>query len=324
MEKYYYGVARARTLEARLLTPAQVARMAAASDFQAAFAVLSETIYADHLAKLKAAFDLEELCELELSALKKLMDQLAPGNEVLAALFRKYDYFNLKILLRGSLAGAGDLAYYSLAGTLPFEKLKLCVYEGIKEIEDQEIFQALDEARVRYEPSKDPQMLDITLDRHYYRGLKRVADSTPSRLIRDLVKHLLDLANLRTLLRCQELKRDKKFLEAALLEPGLIDKDVLLDLREKSLPDIVSRLNYTPYFPALAGGFEGHPLEKLMDDFILDQFRKAKYLVSGIEPLVGFTLAKESEIKTVRFVLICKKNYVEAERIKERLRASYA
>jgi len=61
-----------------------------------------------------------------------------------------------------------------------------------------------------------------------------------------------------------------------------------------------------------------------MDDYLLSHFRKAKYLSSGIEPLLGFILAKESEIRTLRFILICKKNRVGAERIRERLRTSYA
>jgi vacuolar-type H+-ATPase subunit C/Vma6 len=64
-------------------------------------------------------------------------------------------------------------------------------------------------------------------------------------------------------------------------------------------------------------------IEKAIDDYITGKFRKAKYVNSGVEPLVGFYLAKKAEIKTLRFILICKQNYIETEQIKERLRVSY-
>jgi vacuolar-type H+-ATPase subunit C/Vma6 len=66
-----------------------------------------------------------------------------------------------------------------------------------------------------------------------------------------------------------------------------------------------------------------HLIEKKIDDFIIDKFRKAKYINSGVEPLVGFYLAKKAEIKTLRFILICKQNFIETEQVKERLRVSY-
>lgn len=330
MNKYFYGVGRARALEARMLTSAQLARMAAAADFQSAFAVLSETTYAENLPKLKKPFDFEELCELELISLKHLLDHIAPENEILTALFKKYDYLNIKILLRSYFSKMKKMDIFSKVGTLDFDYLRLYIFEGIKEIDDKEILEAIDDAKSIYEQSKDPQSLDIRVDKHYFSYLKRICDASPSLLIKDMVNHQIDLTNIKTLLRIQELKKDKKFLSKALLEPGFIDKDILLNLHDKSTQDIISKLSYTLYLPAISEGLEYfsknksfYLLEKLMDDYVINQFRRAKYLSSGIEPLVGFYLAKEAEIKTLRFILTCKKNYVGTERIKERLRVSY-
>lgn len=330
MNEFYYGTGRVRALEARMLTQAQVARMAAAADFESAFAVLSETPYAENLPKLKPAFDFEDLAELEFLSLKKLMDHLAPENEVIEALFRKYDYSNLKILLRSFFSQSKEIERHSKAGTISFEKLKLYVFEGIKDLDNKEIIEAIDLAKSLYEQKKDPQSIDLSLDKHYYSYLKQVVNISPSPLIKGMVDHQIDLTNIKILLRAQELKKDKKNLEAALLEPGSIDKGLLLELYDKNAQDIVARLNFTPYFPYIAEGIEYfaknksfHLLEKRMDDYVIEQFRKAKYLSSGVEPLVGFYLAKEAEIKTLRFILICKKNQIESEQIKERLRVSY-
>ena len=331
MNEYFYGVGRIRALEAKMLSPAQIARMSAAADFQSAFAVLPETPYAEHLTKLKHPFDFEELCELERLALKNLLDHLAPENEIITTLFRKYDYQNLKILIRSMLGAKKGIELYSRAGTLAIEKLKLFVFEGLKEPEEKEISEAIEDAKTSYEKNKDPQSIDLSLDQRYFSYLKQVCSTSPSQLIREMVNYKIDLTNIKTLFRLQELKKDKKFLETALLEPGFIDKDLLLELSDKGPQEIISKLNFTPYFPQLTEGIDHfaktksfYLLEKIIDNFVIEQFKKAKYLSSGLEPLIGFYLAKESEIKTVRFILICKKNYVQAERIKERLRMSYA
>lgn len=300
-----------------MLSPAQIARMAAAASFESAFGVLTETTYAEHHSKLKNPFDFEELFEFELLSLKKLMETLAPQHPVIKVLFEKYDYLNLKIILRAHFAGIKIPARLSAAGTI--------------DPDYQDILEAADEAKADFEKNKNPQILDFIIDKHYYSRLKRIFSLSPSRLIRNAADSMIDLINLKTILRAQELKLDKNFLKSALLETAIIDPDILLDLYDKNPHEIILRLSFTPYFPAIAEGIEYfiktgsfHQLEKRMDDFITNRFRKAKYLSSGTEPLVGFIWAKENEIKTLRFILVSKKNYIDSERIKERLRASYA
>ena len=61
-----------------------------------------------------------------------------------------------------------------------------------------------------------------------------------------------------------------------------------------------------------------------MGDYIINKFRTAKYVNSGIEPLVGYYLAKESEMDNLRFILVCSKNELEPEKIKARLKVNYA
>ncbi|OGC25025.1 hypothetical protein A2291_01760 [candidate division WOR-1 bacterium RIFOXYB2_FULL_42_35] len=167
-------------------------------------------------------------------------------------------------------------------------------------------------------------------DRDYYDNLLKLSQTISSPLINRMVKQQLDLINIKTLLRSKELEQSKTEFKPLLLNPGFIDQDRLLKLYDQTLEEIVTKLSFTPYFPSLSDGFKYykenrsfHLLEKLMANFILQQFKTAKYLGSGLEPLVGFYLAKEAEIKTVRFILICKKNQVPNERIKERLRVSY-
>ncbi|MFH1826101.1 MAG: V-type ATPase subunit [bacterium] len=235
MAEYNYGAGQVRALEAKMLTAAQLERMAQAADFAAAIAVLQETVYAENFSRIQQAFDFEELVKLELASLKNLMGRLVPEE----ALFNEQ-----------------------------------------------------------------------------------------SPLIKNILTAKRDLANIKNLLRTQALKKP---LKEHLTEPGTIGHDILLALQDRSIEDIISRLSFTVYFPFITPGlehFQKHKsfslLEKLMDDFVMGLVRQAKYLSSGLEPLVGFYLAKLLEIETLRFILICKKNHVDTEQIKKRVRLSYA
>ena len=52
--------------------------------------------------------------------------------------------------------------------------------------------------------------------------------------------------------------------------------------------------------------------------------KESKYISFGIEPLIGYLAAKESEIMTVRIIMAGKLAGIPAELIKERLRDTYA
>ncbi|KAF0135114.1 MAG: V-type H+-transporting ATPase subunit C [Candidatus Saganbacteria bacterium] len=63
--------------------------------------------------------------------------------------------------------------------------------------------------------------------------------------------------------------------------------------------------------------------EREIDNYLMEIIKEAKYFVFGIEPLIGYAIAKEIEIKNLRFVLTAKLLQVPPEQIKERVRISY-
>ncbi|MGB9612769.1 MAG: V-type ATPase subunit [Candidatus Margulisiibacteriota bacterium] len=97
-----------------------------------------------------------------------------------------------------------------------------------------------------------------------------------------------------------------------------------------NLEEIENRYRHSDYYLAIKiglGEFQKSgslfALEREIDNFLLVMVKKAKYQVFGFEPLLGFALAKENEIKILRLILTAKKLQVKPEKIKERLRLSY-
>jgi hypothetical protein len=64
-------------------------------------------------------------------------------------------------------------------------------------------------------------------------------------------------------------------------------------------------------------------LDKEDDDVSMEAVRPAKYSAFGVDPLIGFFAAKETEIKNLRLILSSKSLGIHFDKIKPKLRMSY-
>ena len=141
---------------------------------------------------------------------------------------------------------------------------------------------------------------------------------------------LTDLTNIKTLLRIKRLGLDRGFLEQALLPAGEIETEQLLVQLEEPLELIADRLAHGPYAEVVEDGILTYQetdtltrYEKLADNYLIDYIKGAKYNKFGPEPIVGYLLAKENEIKLIRIIMVGKINQLPVEEIRERLRDVY-
>jgi vacuolar-type H+-ATPase subunit C/Vma6 len=93
---------------------------------------------------------------------------------------------------------------------------------------------------------------------------------------------------------------------------------------------VIAEFRYTDYYPAVQHGMESYKttgslfaLEREIDNHLTRTIQMAKYKAFGIEPLIGFMIAKEIEVKIIRLILTCKQLQVKTEEIKARMRLSY-
>ncbi|HHX73809.1 MAG TPA: V-type ATP synthase subunit C, partial [Firmicutes bacterium] len=127
----------------------------------------------------------------------------------------------------------------------------------------------------------------------------------------------------------RRMQRAKSFLAAVLLPGGSLDLLSMLALSDP-LEVTLDRLASTRYAQVVAEGIQLFQqtdtltrYEKLADNFLMARIRQAKYVTLGPEPVIGYLLAKENEIKIIRIVLTGKINRLPVEEIRERLRDVY-
>ena len=151
------------------------------------------------------------------------------------------------------------------------------------------------------------------------------------KVITDYVKGLIDFQNIITLFRVQKQNRDAKFLDSVIFEGGTISKDKIVASLNDSSETILNKFKKEKLGPYLVKGVEVFnetkrlsEFEKISDNYLMELNKESKYVVFGPEPLFTYLVAKEREINAVRMIMVSKINNISSDKIRERLRETYA
>lgn len=324
------AVTRIKALETKLLDGTKLNRMIESSTADEAIKVLSETEYSQFIGNVKRAEDYEYLLSEELKRVYSLIDEISPEKRLVDLLAIKYDYHNLKTLIKGK-ALKRDLSDLLVpVGNADIKILKDAVmnenYYDLSSI----MREALENTIGDFEKTKDPQRIDIILDKYMYKEMHEIANELGDSYTIEYVKKNIDLTNILTFLRLKKQKKDREFLKTVILRHGSIDVDIYENYYNDSVDNFVNRISHTDYYDILSAGLEEYnksgklsTIEMLRDNFIMNYIKNAKYISFGIEPLIAYVYAKENEIKAIRIIMVGKLNNIEPEVIKGRLRDIY-
>jgi V/A-type H+-transporting ATPase subunit C len=310
--KYAYSFGRVKALEAALIDKAQFKRMAEAPSAAEAAKILSETAYAD----IEGADipTMERVLQEELRRVYDLAHHISPRREITDVLQMKYDFHNAKVLLKAE-AASREPAYLVPLGIVEIENLKKAFKERIKDL-PHPLARAVEKARSKYEETGDTQIIDFVMDSEYVQTLLEYSEGYP--FLREFFQMKIDLENIRSFVRCQKFGVD---FAKVYLEGGTIDLKTFETSRGESLETLLHMVQTRNYSQVVEEGLkqyeEIHRLtlyEKLTEDFLIEYVKRAKMVTLGIEPLLGYILAKEREVKQIRLILLGKLKGVDIEK----------
>lgn len=328
--QFTHAVARLRVLETRLLDKSKIERMIDSSSAEEALKILGETEYLNYMSNVRRPEDYEMILSEELKRLYSLLYSISPQKAIIDIMALRYDYHNLKVMIKGKYLQK-DLTYLLIpVGTIGNDKLKqIFTMENYKELTPFQR-EALEETEREYEENKDPQKIDLVLDSYMYKEILSKSEEINEKFINDYIKMSIDLNNIRTLLRAKAQNKNRKFFESIILDGGTIDKKTLISYENETADSIANKLSYTPYEKIIRLGLEEYSktnnisyFEKLSENYIMNFIKKAKQVSFGVEPLVGYIIAKETEIKIIRIIMVGKLNSIAPSIIRERLRDAY-
>ncbi len=324
------GIIRTRVIEKRLLSRAQVERMIDAEDSEEVLRILRETEYSGLMNQMKDIFDYESLLSSELTRIYDLMREISAEEIVIDLLALKYDYHNLKVMIKGKEVKEDLSHLYLPIGATDFESIKEAYDEGDISKIPENYREAIDAVEREYAESSDPQKIDLIFDKYYYRHLYQMAKESEIEFFIQYVEDMIDFINVSSVIRLKRQGRDKKYLEDIMLSAGKMDSDTLLSIINEPVDSLEKKLDSYRVGPSLLKGLAAYQetnhlteFEKVKDDYLMAINKESKNVLFGPEPIFSYVFAKETEIKNLRIILISKANNISSQIIRERVRDLY-
>ncbi len=327
---FTHAVARLRVIEKRLLDKNKVERLLDSDSAEDVLRILQETEYGELINNLDSVYNYEKILKEELVNLYTSLYKISPVKEVVDIMSLRYDYHNIKVLIKAK-ALQKDLSNILISiGTIPLDTLKDCILTGELKPLGKNLSEVVKKVEAQFEVNKDPQVIDTLLDRYMFESMLEAAKDLNIDYITRYVKESIDITNIKTMLRVKKQKKDGRFLNTVLIPGGTIEDNVYIEGVNDSLEGFIHKISRTPYFKVLNSILDEYvatgsisSLDALYDNYIMNHAKDAKRVNFGPEPIIAYIIAKETEIKIIRIIMVGKINKVNTEVIRERLRDLY-
>ncbi len=329
-DDYAYSASRVRAREIKLLDGNRFERMLEATSAQEAYKALTEAEYGFGGDSVSGFHSFEVLLSQEMKKTFSLLYEIAPQIEVVKAFQRRYDYFNIKVLLKAELQNIQPPSILIDTGTFEKDEMVRIIrerdYEQLTPIMREAILNIYDV----FSRMHDPQAIDLLLDKASFKQFTTDLLNTNNDFLHGIAKITVDITNIKMFIRAQAINKTEDFLRKILLEGGEIPIDLYIEGVDKPLEDLIEAFKDTRYKDVIKEGILLYQekknlsaLEKLLDDFFMKFLQQAKLITIGVEPFIVHLFAKETEIRNVRIIMTGKINNLPVDLIRERLRLGY-
>ncbi|MBQ9773318.1 MAG: V-type ATPase subunit [Clostridia bacterium] len=330
MADYLYGSANVRALENAIIGRERVARLLETKTVQECYALLGEWGVRIERDAQSGAIKREDTLLGILRDAYVRVTELVPDSASLALWRYPYDCNNLKAAIKCFARRIDPRPMLFDFGSVDAETVVQMVENGTYDALPTHMRVAAGETVAEFAKIKNPQVVDLMLDRACYADMLEGAKKSKNEFVLRLVLTKLDLTNVMILLRILRMKSGeagKALLAEALLEGGKLSKDVLVEWFDRGETYLLSQLRTTAY-GAYADAFlqSGGTLtdaERLADNALMEIVRETKFIPIGEEVMVSFLLAHEYEVRNLRILLSGKEAGVSTAIIRERIRESY-
>lgn len=327
--QYVYACARVRANERNLLNREKLNQMIDARTMEDAVKILQDAAYGEEGEVLQPE-TYERALAKESEKLYSFLYSLIPGAEARKIFAYPFDYHNIKVLIKAERLETGASTLLMKNGTITPLDMEAVIRERNTMALTSHMKKAVEEALDTLARTGDPQTVDLICDRECYADIREAADASGEPFVKGYVALLIDTINLKTFVRCRRMGQGWGYFESVFLEGGHIPSRTFVAGYDEPLQQFAARLSATALAKAAeeggvsireTGAFTG--IEKLCDDALISYVRNAKYISFGIEPLVGYTVGKQMEIKNARIIMAGKAAGLDGGLIRERVRETY-
>jgi V/A-type H+-transporting ATPase subunit C len=327
--RYAYAVARVRGMETRLLDRQWVERLLAETA-GGALKALSDSAYQDAVADVGRPEDIEPGLERALAETLKTVSELAPVPELIDLFRIRWDFRNLKSLVKASVLKleSVEIGIVQGVGTVDPGLLEKAVREKDYTMVPAFLAEPARAAEEAYRDQGELSAIDGIVDTALWSHSLAVAREHGEDFLVRFLAAEIDLANIRAFVRIKEAERDRTDLVRVFIPGGTVDRSFLEGMLGEPMDAFARGIEYGPYgsLSPILGDWsreKTYLLELACDNLLLKLAEPAKTIAFGIEPLIAFILMRRIEIKLVRAAVIAKLDGLKRSEIEGRLRSTH-
>ena len=271
--------------------------------------------------------DVPVLLSEETEKLWEYVTENAPDMSAFEPFLYENDFHNYKAVLKGVVRGREYESLLILPATVEISSLSRAVKEKRFDLQPEFMRSAAEEAYSVFTKTGDSQLADCIIDAGLMTAQIDKAKKIGNRVILKLITVTVFYNNMKAALRAAKANKSAAFLNTVLTETGVVSKKAMVSAAlsgEEKLLELLTGVS------ELCGGeaaeaYRRSPaeFEKFADDRVINTAKQCKYITVGIEPIVGYMLARKAEITDLRIIYSGIKTGQPTEKTRERLRELY-
>jgi V/A-type H+-transporting ATPase subunit C len=323
-EQYIYAVTRVHAHEQGLLSKQDLEQLIAAPSLREAFQMLSDKGWGTP--DLPQG-DSDALLGYEQDRIWAFVTELM-GDTAPFDVFRvQSDYHNLKAAIK--LAFSADDqneqgSYFMKFGTIPLEAIEKAAAEHDFKALPEALAAAGKEAYEILAHTQSGQMADMVIDRAALVAIAAAGKKSESALMRRYATLTVDVANIKSAVRCCRMGKNADFARRAVAPAGSLNTPKLIDAAAMDMDAICECLKRTDYADATEALKKSmSAFERWCDNKLMAIIKPQRKNYFTIEPIAAYILARENDIRIARLVLSAKQNDLSDDVLRERLRDTY-
>lgn len=321
-----YANARAKAKENGLFTRERLNRMLDCKTLEDAVKILYEVNYGGGIV-LNTPEEFEELLRAEEKLANKFLSEIKVEGIGLECFALKRDYHNIKAILKATYNEIEKYDYMLMEeGIYSIEKLKTDILSDKSRI-NPHIDSALMQIKRQADLDKlSPRTIDVTIDKALFLDINERLQTVKDEDVKTYFRVLADCTNILTYLRVIKIKESFKFFKESFVEAGSISESTFerwFESGEEAFKKGIRGSDYSTFLSLIEDG-DLSRFETAIDDYLSKIFYEKSKDIFSSSPIISYYLQKLNEIKVLRIVLVCIKNFVSNEEIRKRLRVIYA
>lgn len=323
-KSYGFAIGNLRARENTLLKASDMAQLAAVKTVDALTVALADK----GIGERSGTGDVSQALAKSHEQLWCYLNEIAPDAAIFAPFIADNDFHNLKVVLKGIIKAVDYSRILLHPDNIPVESLQNAVREKRFDLLPDYMGDAALRAYEILTSTGDSQLSDGVLDAACMRAKLSFVNAKEfkSEFTAELIRKMVFFDNIKSAIRAAKAGKNAAFLDETLVDTGYIPA---ARVRQAALGGVDELLDVLPLAGKIGEGaaaayrISPSEFERYCDNCVMAAARGAKRITMGVEPVVGYMMARLYEMKNIRIIYSGVKTGQPQEKTLGKLRELY-